>query len=158
MGDFSRMNSVAISALYYSFYRITMIKQYPWLIFIIVLFGSRITAVRLIIVSWLTFIQSSWKSRKVSVRNSLLTGEAARESGIESGVSGGDHMGVGNLGHEYYWFRNRIRNINPIRDRNWGKKHPGSPGITDFAIGSRSISDRNIRNVLTYRLLAFRVP
>ena len=36
-------------------------------------------------------------SRKASDKNNLLTGVGARESGMESGVSGGEKSGVGNL-------------------------------------------------------------
>ena len=36
-------------------------------------------------------------SRKASDRKSLLTGVGARESGMESGVSGGEKRGVGSL-------------------------------------------------------------
>ena len=42
-------------------------------------------------------IQSSLISRKVSERKSLLTGVGASESGMESGVSGGEKRGVGSL-------------------------------------------------------------
>jgi hypothetical protein len=40
---------------------------------------------------------SSLRSMKASAKNNLLTGVGAKESGMESGVSGGEKRGVGSL-------------------------------------------------------------